>query len=933
MSSYSKTLPLTDAADTCSASEDGAYTASSAAAKPAGVGVVAVSGLVSSYVKQSRATAMKRGDIATDSGFSTIVATSGSVSGGERSGDTVNILLTWSPSSAGTYYARIGVQGQSPYDTWTYGTATFTVGFPTIVSLSPSVSGNTLTVTLSLQDTYLKPPNVTMQVDGDAVPAMLVSRSGTGPYSYIFRAVVEVETGEHRVGAVVGNVWTTITVAERIVYVPPVRYDSRIEVYQGNRLIDTSPVELVERFLPDVCEARFDVSVGVHLSGALTLKRWGNGMFLYRMAVTGQSERTVTCSSEFSTTLTTSVRIQSPAMSNSDLLQSIIAPARVVGRTDLLSGTRELIDLEDTVGNIVTSIATVCGVQLYERNRRVYVAPLQGSSDQTAIAVSEPLAHRTVDYRSIVNRIREYYAIEQFPVPDTVMTDHDAANWAGTVSDVATTNNGLVPVGSYCEKVTGLGKHAIALSLNDYDYVIGAFAPEQLGQSLEVRLYSSANDYWKVSRYHAGGTLSGFSVSGSYREQEVPYTIAFTAARLAVVTIRTTQPCLCKIALKRSGATVYSTDYRGQTDNGAASFAIPESIYTGDPVDSMTITFTQLYPVGTSYGAQVVSCSGQEYYAYMQAEPTGEVIAWSQKQRYSWGGATLVGPDYQNLVCPFFPEGPVAAVPADAKVGATRYWLHVTFWKGGAYEMLSSYDTAIPPGNGEHPSYQKAWIQDSQLYLGVWAGVLGLYVPIEQVATIETFAEITLYGTKMATKNVQMWSFRLWQYGAQYADWDRFSLPLADKVVGYGTPNSNIVAIGVTLASSGTFYLDTLALRAKDRRWRSVEVQDAASISAYGDHFVERKLDAVVSEVSAKTVANGLLAMLKDPSITYEETVPADSDVSLGAAASTSDGMLEVTSITWHGDTCRIQIGKPYASLRDRLLTIARKQDALERAL
>jgi hypothetical protein len=933
MSSYTKTLPLTDGADTCTTSEDGAYTASITGAKPAGVGVCAVQGLVTSYVKQSRPIAMKCGDIATDSGFSNIVATSGQVSGSEHSSDTVNILLTWAPSSAGTYYARIGAQGQSPYNTWSYATTSFVVGFPTIISLSPTIKRNLVTLTLTVQDTYLKPPNVTMQVDGEGIPAAFSARSGSGPYYYVFTATVEVETGEHRIAAVIGNVWTTVTMAESILYVPAVPYPARIEVYQGSQLITTENISLVERFLPDVAEAQFDVGLGVRLSGSLILKQWGNGLRIHRMTVTSQTERTVTCASEFSTVLNTSVRVQAPAMANSDLVQSIIAPARLVGRTDLLSGTRELIDVEDQVGNILTSVATVCGVQLYERNRKVYVMPITADNTDTAVAISSPPARRSVDYKPIVNRIRQYYALEQFPVPDTVMTDHDAAHWTGTVSDVLTTNKGLVPRGTYCAKITGLAKHNVAFSLNDYDYVVGSFAPEQLGQTLEVRLYSSANDYWKVSRYHAGGTLSGFSVSGGYREQEVPYTINFTAARLAVVTIRTTQPCLCKIALLRSGVTVYSTDYRGQTDNGAASFGIPESIYTGDPVDGMTITFTQLYQVGTGYGAQVVSCSGQEYYSYMDAQPTGEVVAWTQKQRFSWGGATLVGPDYQTLVCPFFPEGPVAAVPADAKVGATRYWLHVTFWKAGRYEMLSSYDTAIPPGNGEHPSYQKAWIQDSQLYLGVWAGVLGLYVPIEQVATIETFAEITLYGTKMATKNVQMWSFRLWQYGSSYADWDTFTLPLTDKQIGYGTPSSDIIAIGATLTLAGTFYLDALAVRAKDKRWRSVEVKDVDSANAYGDRFMERKLDAVYSETSAKTLANGLLALLKDPAVTYEATIAGDSDIALGDAVTTNDGMLEVTMVEWRDGTCRIEAGKPYSSLRDKLATLARKQDALQRIL
>lgn len=61
--------------------------------------------------------------------------------------------------------------------------------------------------------------------------------------------------------------------------------------------------------------------------------------------------------------------------------------------------------------------------------------------------------------------------------------------------------------------------------------------------------------------------------------------------------------------------------------------------------------------------------------------------------------------------------------------------------------------------------------------------------------------------------------------------------------------------------------------------------------------------------------------------------VGLDSDIALGDAVTTNDGMLEVTMVEWRDGTCRIEAGKPYSSLRDKLATLARKQDALQRIL
>jgi hypothetical protein len=269
----------------------------------------------------------------------------------------------------------------------------------------------------------------------------------------------------------------------------------------------------------------------------------------------------------------------------------------------------------------------------------------------------------------------------------------------------------------------------------------------------------------------------------------------------------------------------------------------------------------------------------------------------------------------------------VRTVPSNALVGGNRFFyrLRIFNWVDGNWVQASSSDQSA--GNGT------AYIQDAQLFVTAPAMDIAVNVGDLQLVTVTLYADVTVYTTKSTTVTVTLWAYRDWSYGTSYPLFDGFTIPLTGKTVGAGSPTTAIVKIGVTLASAGIFYLDTLAVATKERRWHSIEVVDDASVAKYGERLVERKLDAVFTEASARILATGMLALGKDPAVNYTTTLPADADIELGTPVATDDGTLVIIGATTQGDWTQIQVGSPQQSLRATLAALAKKQDALQRVL
>lgn len=91
---------------------------------------------------------------------------------GEDGGDTISLIVAWSPASAGTYYARLGVRAHDEA-VLAWITVSFVVQFPIISAIAISPSKEHVTVTVTVSDDYADPPEVTVMVDGQTVKGRL----------------------------------------------------------------------------------------------------------------------------------------------------------------------------------------------------------------------------------------------------------------------------------------------------------------------------------------------------------------------------------------------------------------------------------------------------------------------------------------------------------------------------------------------------------------------------------------------------------------------------------------------------------------------------------------------------------------------------------------------------------------------------------------
>lgn len=137
---------------------------------PAGSGYAALRGVLRSDASEPD---HKRMQIASDAAFSSVVADSTELAATETPGDTVIVIAAWTPSSAGTYYGRLGAR-TSGEAALTYKDTSFVVNFPSITSQTVShISEERYRVTVVVSDDYADPPEVSVTVDGQTGPARL----------------------------------------------------------------------------------------------------------------------------------------------------------------------------------------------------------------------------------------------------------------------------------------------------------------------------------------------------------------------------------------------------------------------------------------------------------------------------------------------------------------------------------------------------------------------------------------------------------------------------------------------------------------------------------------------------------------------------------------------------------------------------------------
>lgn len=143
----------------------------SISALPASSGYAQIGGILKAGVPTIN---KKRAQIADESTFASPLADSTELSATEGAGDTVTIIVSWTPSTAGTYYARLGVQASGDASmTWVI--VVFVVHFPVISSVAAThLNGSLYRITVVVIDEYADPPDVSVTIDGQTSLARLM---------------------------------------------------------------------------------------------------------------------------------------------------------------------------------------------------------------------------------------------------------------------------------------------------------------------------------------------------------------------------------------------------------------------------------------------------------------------------------------------------------------------------------------------------------------------------------------------------------------------------------------------------------------------------------------------------------------------------------------------------------------------------------------
>jgi hypothetical protein len=415
------------------------------------------------------------------------------------------------------------------------------------------------------------------------------------------------------------------------------------------------------------------------------------------------------------------------------------------------------------------------------------------------------------------------------------------------------------------------------------------------GTSLEIRLETDASNYYTYSKTFAGEKGSGFVLTGaSSATDELSKTIS-ASIHIASLTVYTATDTTVKVKLSKGGTTVYESGYLDTTDK-KAYFSFPNY-----DIDTITLTFTNLSVIGTSYGITVNQLAIVKYYQVYEITGTKKETKYQHKfdGYYSFGPKVILHNTDEGYhlnksislgVIPPPSEGQTLTITGSAQVHYNYIGydgelhdtgdasLPVTFFRNSNSQLIAKIDTIL------HPS--DFWYETDYYVNKI---LIQVNVKIE---------EITTYGQ-------YVWKYTQYPWQETYNLFETFQIPF-DKFTAVGTPTEQINSI--ELIATGIQNFDQIYVGNNLPRVYYVEVKTDDWTEA-NDKFQERKLDDMNSYENAKAFAEGLLAIVKDPIISYEKTVPMGTDINLGDFFNCDGQFLHVYRISMHNGKIHLNIG------------------------
>jgi len=771
-----------------------------------------------------------------------------------------------------------------------------------------------------VQDTYSKPPRTTLTIGNKSYVMELVSR--TGNYAYTYKKTVEVEEGDYEYHVEVGNVWTVLIDKTYYLHVHYNLNDKKVEIFWENKKINAWDITLEENLLPDLNKVEFSTDEDI-TTGDLRLVSRIRTLKSYPLQIESKSLEEghyhITAVSTAKRDLDETVSISTKSMNSKDLIQSLLPDYIIQGNIDEAIVLQQFVD--EKISFILNKVLILNGAYAFLRNKRIFIH-LPSEDSRLTLFKNDVGVSWSEDRKNILNHLKEYYKIIQYPVPASLFTNYDSANWNGTVSDVTHTTNLTLPpsVNFYMLKGNGTIYRTVDFLFSNFDHFRVNWSPDS-ATSLEIRLETNSSNYYTYTRNFSGQKGAGFILQGNSMNDEVTKTITFSTKYISKVEGYVTQPCRVKVILKKAGSIVASTDYQSVSSHFWQNF---QNIQC----DEIDITFTNLYVVNNSYGINCSQLKIVEYVQEFEATGTREHTTWSQ----NFSGRSGIN-GVQSAVQ--LTKGQDTTITGDATAGAVppleageRYLL-----RGGGKVWVDKFKNASGTSPDDWHGYM--WVSTDK-----WVGDGKLQLAFSQYFKNNDYYKIVIYSPiywnvsasklKTTTTGEYVWIHKNYAWSETYNLFDNIDIPLSSfsKV---GSPTNQINTI--RLIASGDNFYDTIEVYSSNPAPKYVEVQDENSINDYGDKFQARKMDGWSSEESARAFANALVNLLKDPIVTYEKTLPINTSVDCGDMVKADGANLPIKRIVYDFEkrVKTIYVGKAISNMVEFLKAMARRIETLEK--
>lgn len=855
------------------------------------------------------------------SDFASPLADTGLIDATEEAGDSKSMTVAWAPASAGTYYARFGARASDEGSVTWSAVLTFVVMFPTIDGITTSATAEHVTITVNVTDTYSHPPTVTVYVDHRAYSAEVTDRT---PPSYVYVATADVSRGEHSLSVQVNNIWAVVSSDEQTFTAAYDLNEHSAKVYWGDRLITTWGFTWTDPLLPDVPSCAFSSDEEITGQIRVVLRRRGYEERTY--TVTRHSKQGsgwhMICDAAEKSQLNTILNLQVQGATANDLMQQAmgnIAPA--ADYATLMPQWFYGQSYQCRASELVDQLLIQSGVAAWLQAGRWNAASIDAPATiPLAWSKREPQVGYEAD-DTIYNRVRAHYAIAQYPVPSTALTEKDAANWTGTITDVTLTDN-LLPAPSgawYLLRGNGnVARTGLSITLAPFDRFKLNWLPET-ATTLAIKLKQDGSNYLSYTRTFAGSTGSGFIATGTTASSTATYTVTAT---IRPVTIQgyMTQPCSVVVTLKKSGATVLA--FASQSTVGTENHwqvSVPASVYQADTITDIEMVFSNLYPVNSGYG---VNCSRLLIDEYKQvATITGSTREITYRSTLSCSMPVQTHYTYAN-----YEEWGFAGILGKVPTLATDEQWDVMSVSGGINCKIYDYTAAggLRSVRKEVPVFvsiigEDIWVGSNIATDPGYAGADG------QIASVSGgSASAVLVKFLIASTSTLSWVIQPYAWSATYNLWDAIDIPLTS----FTATGTTRTVTSIEFTCTGINNLDALQLVASNPIDKVVE-----AVSGSGDSLYPDEATGFNSLEAAQAWARGMLDRVSVARPSYVKSMPMGEDVSLGEWVTCDGTPLQIRAIQGDMDSGNITVvaGADQQTLAATLRAQSNTLDALKR--